>query len=255
MGSEMCIRDSLATDRKIVENVAKSIAANKTVQVLREGALKDRGVKLLLAFFKPNHNRTPEHFEKYSKNRLSVIRQLKYSTQNENSLDIALFINGIPVVTMELKNALTGQYLAQAIAQYQNDRDSREKLFEFQRCLVHFAVSTESVAMTTHLQDKKTFFLPFNQDLVNNNPDGFATSFLWEDVLTRDSLLDLVQNFVNIQENEEKSYNQNTGKLEAKKSKVLIFPRYHQRRAVNKLLEDVKAVSYTHLTLPTICSV
>jgi len=230
----------LATDRKIVENVAKSIAANKTVQVLREGALKDRGVKLLLAFFKPNHNRTPEHFEKYSKNRLTVIRQLKYSTQNENSLDIVLFINGIPVVTMELKNALTGQYLAQAIAQYQNDRDSREKLFEFQRCLVHFAVSTESVAMTTHLQDKKTFFLPFNQDLINNNPDGFATSFLWEDVLTRDSLLDLVQNFVNIQENEEKFYNHNTGKLEAKKSKVLIVPRYHQRRAVNKLLEDVK---------------
>lgn len=228
------------TDRKIVENVAKSVNTNKTVQVLREGTIKDRGVKLKMAFFKPNHNRTPEHLEKYEKNRLTVIRQLKYSKQNENCLDIGIFINGIPVITMELKNALTGQYLSQAIDQYRNDRDSREKLFEFQRCLVHFAVSTESVAMTTQLKDKQTYFLPFNEHLVNHNPNGFATAFLWEEVLTKDSLLDLVQNFVNIQENEEKFYNEKTGKLDSKKSKVLIFPRYHQRRAVNKMLSDVK---------------
>ena len=228
------------TDRKIVENIAKSINTNKTVQVLREGTIKDRGVKLKMAFFKPNHNRTPEHLEKYEQNRLTVIRQLKYSKQNENCLDIGIFINGIPVITMELKNALTGQYLSQAIDQYKNDRDSREKLFEFQRCLVHFAVSTESVAMTTQLKDKQTYFLPFNEHLVNHNPNGFATAFLWEEVLTKDSLLDLVQNFVNIQENEEKFYNEKTGKLDSKKSKVLIFPRYHQRRAVNKMLSDVK---------------
>ena len=228
------------TDRKIVENVAKSINTNKTVQVLREGTIKDRGVKLKMAFFKPNHNRTPEHLEKYEQNRLTVIRQLKYSKQNENCLDIGIFINGIPVITMELKNALTGQYLSQAIDQYKNDRDSREKLFEFQRCLVHFAVSTESVAMTTQLKDKQTYFLPFNEHLVNNNPNVFATAFLWEEVLTKDSLLDLVQNFVNIQENEEKFYNEKTGKLDSKKSKVLIFPRYHQRRAVNKILADIK---------------
>ena len=228
------------TDRKIVENVAKSINTNKTVQVLREGTIKDRGVKLKMAFFKPNHNRTPEHLEKYEQNRLTVIRQLKYSKQNENCLDIGIFINGIPVITMELKNALTGQYLSQAIDQYKNDRDSREKLFEFQRCLVHFAVSTESVAMTTQLKDKQTYFLPFNEHLVNHNRNGFATAFLWEEVLTKDSLLDLVQNFVNIQENEEKFYNEKTGKLDSKKSKVLIFPRYHQRRAVNKILADIK---------------
>ena len=228
------------TDRKIVENIAKSINTNKTVQVLREGTIKDRGVKLKMAFFKPNHNRTPEHLEKYEQNRLTVIRQLKYSKQNENCLDIGIFINGIPVITMELKNALTGQYLSQAIDQYKNDRDSREKLFEFQRCLVHFAVSTESVAMTTQLKDKQTYFLPFNEFLINENPNGFATAFLWEEVLTKDSLLDLVQNFVNIQENEEKFYNEKTGKLDSKKSKVLIFPRYHQRRAVNKMLSDVK---------------
>lgn len=229
------------TDRKIVENVAKSINANKTIKVLREGTIKDRGIKLQMAFFKPNHNRTPEHLEKYGKNRLAVVRQLKYSNQNENSLDIVLFVNGIPVITMELKNALTGQYLSQAIEQYKNDRDPREKLFEFQRCLVHFAVSTESVAMTTKLEGKSTYFLPFNEHLVNVNPNGFATAFLWEEVLTKDSLLDLIQNFVNIQENEEKFYNNDTKKLDSKKSKVLIFPRYHQRRAVNKLLSDVRS--------------
>ena len=229
------------TDRKIVENVAKSIAANKTIQVLREGALKDRGVKLLLAFFKPNHNRTPEHFDKYSQNRITVIRQLKYSNQNENALDLGIFVNGIPVITLELKNALTGQYLSQAIEQYKNDRDPKEKLFEFQRCLVHFALSTESVAMATKLEGKSTYFLPFNKDLVNQNPSGFATAFLWEEVLTKDSLLDLIQNFVNIQENEEKFYNNTTGKLDIRKSKALIFPRYHQRRAVNSMLADVRA--------------
>lgn len=228
------------TDRKIVENVAKSIKTNQTIKVLREGALKDRGVKLQLAFFKPNHDRTPEHSLKYSQNRLTVIRQLKYSTRNENALDIGIFVNGIPVLTMELKNALTGQYLSQAIDQYKNDRDPKEKLFEFQRCLVHFALSTESVAMTTRLDGKNTYFLPFNKSLVNENPTGFATAFLWEEILAKDSLLDLIQNFVNLQENEEKFFNNATGKLDVKKSKVLIFPRYHQRRAVNKLLTDVK---------------
>lgn len=228
-------------DRKIVENVAKSINTNRTIKVLREGGIKDRGVKLQMAFFKPNHNRTPEHLEKYRQNRLTVIRQLKYSTKNENSLDIGIFVNGIPVLTLELKNALTGQYLSQAIDQYKNDRDPKEKLFEFQRCFVHFAVSTESVAMTTKLEGKDTYFLPFNKNLINENEDGFATSFLWEEVLTKDSLLDIIQNFVNLQENEEKYYDKTTGLLEVKKSKVLIFPRYHQRRAVNKMLADVKA--------------
>lgn len=228
------------TDRKIVENVAKSIAANKTLKVLREGLLKDRGVKLQMVYFKPNHNRTPEHLEKYSQNRLTIVRQLAYSNQNANSLDLAFFVNGIPVATAELKNALTGQYLSQAIEQYQNDRDPKEKLFEFQRCLVHFAISTEKVAMATRLTGKSTYFLPFNQDLVNLCNDDFATSYMYRDVLRKDSLLDLIQNFINLQVNEEKIFNISTGKLEVKKSEVLIFPRFHQRRAVNRLLADVK---------------
>lgn len=229
-----------STDQKIVENVAKSIANNKTLQVLREGALKDRGVKLQLAYFKPNHDRSPEHLDKYKKNKLTVIRQLAYSNRNNNSLDLGFFINGIPVATAELKNALTGQYLSQAIEQYRKDRDAKEKLFEFQRCLVHFAVSTEKVAMTTRLANEKTFFLPFNQDLENHCEDDFATSYWYNNVMRKDSLLDLVQNFINLQTNEEKVFNPKTNGIEVKKSEVLIFPRFHQRRAVNKLLIDVK---------------
>lgn len=228
------------TNRKIVENLAKSINTNKTIKVLREGTLKDRGVKFQMAFFKPNHNRTPEHLEKYKKNKLTIIRQLKYSHKNENSLDLAFFVNGIPIATAELKNALTGKYLSQAIDQYKYDRDPKEKLFEFQRCLVHFAVSTEKVSMTTRLTGKSTFFLPFNKDLVNTNESDFATAYLYNDVLRKDSLLDLLQNFVNLQMNEEKVFNIKTAKVDINKSEVLIFPRFHQRRAVNKILTDVK---------------
>jgi type I restriction enzyme R subunit len=193
-----------------------------------------------MAYFKPNHNRSPEHLENYQKNRLTVVRQLGYSTKNNNSLDLAFFINGIPVATAELKNALTGQYLLQAIEQYRKDRDANEKLFEFQRCLVHFAVSTEKVAMTTRLDDEKTFFLPFNQDLENHCDDDFATAYWYRDVMCKDSLLDLVQNFINLQVNEELVYDNRINQVVLKKSKVLIFPRFHQRRAVNRLLADVK---------------
>jgi len=229
-----------ATDKKIVENLAKSIHTNKTLQILREGALKDRGVKLQMAYFKPNHDRSPEHLDNYKKNRLTVIRQLGYSTKNNNSLDLAFFINGIPVATAELKNALTGQYLSEAIEQYRKHRDDKEKLFEFQRCLVHFAVSTENVSMTTKLENEKTRFLPFNQDLENRRDDDFATSYWYRDVMRKDSLLDLVQNFINLQVNVQEVFNPRTNKVEPKPSEVLIFPRFHQRRAVNHLLADVK---------------
>ncbi|MDE5492782.1 type I restriction endonuclease subunit R [Elizabethkingia meningoseptica] len=237
---QLHVQYGMATNQKIVENVAKSINANKTLQVLREGLIKDRGIKLQMAYFKPNHNRSPEHLEKYNKNRLTIVRQLGYSNKNNNELDLGIFINGIPVATAELKNALTGQYLSQAIEQYRNDRDSKEKLFEFQRCLVHFAVSTEKIAMTTRLTDKNTFFLPFDKDLENSSQNDFATSYWWQDVLRKDSLLDLIQNFVNLQTNEEKIFSPKTNAIETKRSEVLIFPRFHQRRVVKRLLADVK---------------
>lgn len=229
-----------ATDIKIVENVAKNINKKKTLEVIRNG-IKDRGQNIALVYFKPSHNKTPEHEVNYAKNRLSIIRQLKYSKRNNNEIDLVLFINGIPVVTVELKNALTGQNHHNAIKQYIQDRNPKgEPFLEFKRCLVHFAVGTEKVFMATELKGKGTFFLPFNQGLVNYNPDGFAVAYLWEDVLTKDSLLDLVQNFISVQEDSKQVYDPKVRKLVEKKSTKLLFPRFHQRRAVHHIIEALK---------------
>ena len=229
------------TDAKIAYYASELLKKekNKTLSYFRM-KLKICGQHLDTIYYKPQNNKSPEHQEWYDKNRLTVIRQLKYSIKNENSIDIVLFINGIPVVTMELKNALTSQYLMNAIKQYMVDRDPKETLFEFKRCLVHFAVSTEQVAMCTRLNGAKTFFLPFNKALVNEDDDNYATAYLWEDVLTKDSLMDLVQNYVNVQINIEKYYDKVTNGLKEKVQEILIFPRFHQRRAVENILKSVR---------------
>lgn len=239
--NELRVQYGAQTDDKLLRNLAAEInkRPNKTLDVFRE-KYRDRGQKFDLVFFKPQHSKTPEHLAGYNKNRLTVIRQLKYSKKNENSIDIVLFINGFPVVTIELKNALTGQYLQDAIKQYISNRDYKEPLLEFKRCLVHFAASTEKVSMCTELKGKDTFFLPFNMGLVNENPNGYATAYLWEDVLRKESLLDLVQNYVNIQVDKEKYYDITTKQLKEKSSTKMIFPRFHQRRAVQSILKEVQ---------------
>ena len=226
------------TDTKILERVADEVKRKKTLNVFRE-KVKDRGQTIDLIYFKPIHSKTPEHQSGYTKNKFTVIRQLKYSKKNENAIDLVLFVNGLPVATLELKNALTGQYLHHAIKQYIEDRDPKEPLFEFKRCLVHFAVSTEQVSMCTELKGKSTFFLPFNKALVNHDDNDYATSYLWKDVLRKDSILDLIQNYINLQINKEKYFDNQTKALKEKENPVLIFPRFHQRRAVQKLLESV----------------
>ena len=193
-------------DEVIAAAVSKHLSQQKTLKVLR-GEVRVGGEKIKMAYFQPSHNRTPEHEEWYAQTRLSVVRQLQYSVKNTNSIDLVFFINGIPVVTAELKNALTGQNHHNAIKQYMQDRDPKGEAFlEFRRCLVHFAVGTEQVFMTTHLKGKRTFFLPFNQHLRNFNSNGFATSYLWEDVLRKDSLMDLVQNYISLQTDVKKVY-------------------------------------------------
>lgn len=229
-------------DEKIVANIAKSLkdSANKTIDVIRNKH-KISGERINLVYFEPANDKSHEHQDWYEKNRLAVVRQLRYSKRNENAIDLVLFVNGIPVVTLELKNELTGQNHHNAIKQYIQDRDPKgEPFLEFKRCLVHFAVGTQKVFMTTELKGKGTFFLPFNQGLENSNPNGFATSYLWEDVLTKDSLLDLIQNYINVQTDVEKEYDHTTKKLKEKKSTKLLFPRFHQRRAVQRLLIAVQ---------------
>lgn len=229
-----------AVDAKIIERVGKSLKINKTLDTLRKG-IKMNGIKLDLAYFQPANNKTPEHEQWYNENRLSIVRQLAYSTKNNNEIDLGFFINGIPVATVELKNALTSQNHHNAIKQYMQDRDPKgEPLLEFQRCLVHFAVGTEKVFMTTKLAGKSTYFLPFNTGLTNYNPNGFATAYLWEDSLRKDSLMDLVQNFINLQDDEETFYNPKTKKLDTKKSTKLLFPRFHQLKAVRRILAQLK---------------
>lgn len=231
-----------ATDAKIVYYVSKSLKTNKTLKTLRS-RLKVSGQRLDLVYWQPANNKTPEHEEWYGKNRPSIIRQLAYSKKNNNEIDLGFFINGIPVATAELKNALTSQNHHNAIKQYMQDRDPKgEPLLEFQRCLVHFAVGTEQVFMATKLAGKSTYFLPFNKGLTNYNESntGFSTAYLWEDILRKDSIIDLVQNFINLQEDVEKSYDPQTRKLVEKKSTKLLFPRFHQLKAVRRILAQLK---------------
>ena len=171
------------TPVKLLDRVSKQIERRGVLDVLRNG-VKDRGCSFDLTYFHPSSGMNPDHQRLYAQNRFSLIRQLHYSQRNEKSLDMTLFLNGLPLVTMELKNSLTGQVVTDAEKQYRTDRDPREPLFQFKRCLVHFAVGNEKVSMTTHLQGGGTRFFPFNKGIENPvNPDGHKTAYLWEDIL------------------------------------------------------------------------
>ena len=227
------------TPNKLCYRLSKEIARRGTLDVLRKG-IKDKGSKFQLAYYKPSSGMNPEHQKLYSLNRFSIVRQLKYSKKNENSLDITIFLNGIPIITSELKNSLTGQTVEHAKKQYKQDRDPKEPLFHFKKCLVHFAVGNEKVFMTTRLQGSKTRFLPFNKDIENPvNPNGHKTAYLWEDILQPDTLLNLIKNYLHIQKNTEKYYDKNNGLVE-KEYEVLIFPRFHQLDSVRNILTGVK---------------
>ena len=229
---------------QILQRLAKQLQDKGTLAVLREG-FKLSGERLRLSYFRPASGLNPAHETLYQQNRFGVLRQVRYATAPKDaakSVDLVLTLNGLPLLTAELKNALTGQYLSDAIRQYKEDRSPQEPLFAYRRCLVHFAVSTELVMMTTRLAGAATFFLPFNQDVTNPpNPAGFATAYLWEDVWAPNSLLDLVQHYIFEQTTTELVYSDAKDKLEEQKSTRLLFPRYHQRRAVRRLLAAVQA--------------
>ena len=229
------------TDQKLIARISKEINKYGTLHVLRKG-VRDRGQKFQLAYFKPASGMNPEHLTLYQENRFSVIRQLKYSRKNENSIDLVLFLNGIPIVTVELKNSLTGQVAANAIRQYMKDRNpAGEPLLAFKRCLVHFAVGNEDAHMTTHLRGADTRFFPFNKDTVNPiNPQGHKTHYLWEDIWLPDTLLELISNYLHIQTISERYYDPDAGEVVEKTNEAFIFPRYHQLDAVRHLLKLVQ---------------
>lgn len=224
---------------KLMQRIASEIETRGVIDVLRQG-VKDRGTHFQVVYFQPKSGLNPEHQELYQNNQFSTVRQLKYSQQNQNSIDMGLFINGIPIIMLELKNTLTGQNHTHAIKQWKTDRDPKEPLFIFKRNLVYFAVGNEKCAMATHLRGSKTRFLPFNKSIDNPvNPKGHKTHYLWEDILQPPSILDLIENFVHIAINKDKVYDAKQKKVVEKTTEVLIFPRFHQLNVIRKLKQDV----------------
>ena len=231
-----------AASATLAAQVSALIAKRGTLEVLRNG-VSFNGINLALAFFKPSAGGKPEHQARYEGNRFSIMRQVHFSTRTpDQTVDMTIFLNGIPIVSLELKNHFTGQNVQHAIAQYRR-RDPREPFFA--RCLVHFALDDDAAYMATRLEGKETMFLPFNRDV--RNPiiyENFASSYLWADfpddgrsetgVLKADSLLELIQNYLHFERDEK------TGK------EKFVFPRFHQLLVVRKLLAHAKTGGSGH---------
>lgn len=235
-----------AVKEQFLKRLASEIERRGALDVLRLG-IKDSGCKFRVAYFRPASGLNEETRRLYQANLFSVVRQLHYSQKNESSLDLALFLNGIPIFTAELKNPLTGQTVEDAIRQYKTDRDQREPIFAYGRCLAHFAVDPELVYVTTHVSGEKSRFLPFNQGKFGGagNPPvpptntGYATAYLWEETWARDSVLDLIRQFIHEVE-EEDDRGHKTGK------RSLVFPRYQQLDCVRKLVSQARAQGTGH---------
>ena len=223
--------------RKFLSRLRDEITKRGTVDVLRSG-LRHNAHNLNLFYGTPTPGNEQAQ-QRFAQNRFSVTRQLRYSRdQTGRSLDIALFINGLPVITFELKNQLTKQTVHDAINQYRRDRNPREKLFALGRCVAHFAVDESEVHFCTQLAGKTSWFLPFNRgwnDGAGNppNPEGIKADYLWREVLSRDSLTDILENYAQLLE----VHNPQTNKTQRHQ----IWPRYHQLEVVRRLLADVAA--------------
>ena len=221
---------------KFLARLSGEIGKRGVVDVLRKGI--EHGPLHFDLFYGTPSEGNATAATRHAQNRFSVTRQLAYSLdQTRRALDLALFINGLPIATFELKNSLTKQTVADAVEQYKRDRDPRERLFEFGRCAVHFAVDDAEVRMCTELKGKGSWFLPFNKGYRHGagnppNPDGLKTDYLWKDALTPHGLADILENYVQIVEDKDPK----TGK----KKRTQIWPRYHQLDAVRSALADAR---------------
>lgn len=222
--------------RQFLNRLSGEIAKRGIIDVLRNG-VKVYPADLIMFYLTPTENNEQARIM-YEKNIFSVTRQLRYSQDaGKLALDVCLFINGLPVITMELKNQLTKQNTENAVRQYKEDRDFHDTLFSFKRCMVHFAVDDATIQFCTKLAGKDSWFLPFNKgydDGAGNppNPDGLMTDYLWKDILTKRKLSKIIENYAQVIEE--------TDEDTKKKSVKQIWPRYHQLDCVEKLLADVK---------------
>ena len=236
----------------VLDSLSKELDIKGTLHVLRHG-FKCYGKTFRMAWFRPNTTMNPEATENYARNRLTITRQVAFTSvmkkpdgkNRRRVIDVTLAVNGIPVVTAELKNPLTGQRAADAVRQYKEERDGRDLLFNFKkRALVHFAVDPDEVWMTTRLRGKETYFLPFNRG--NNQGAGnppvkgnWKTHYLWDEVLQADSLLEILQRFMHLEVKEQKV---RTDKgVRTVRKETMIFPRYHQLDSVRKLVAHAGA--------------
>ena len=223
------------TRRKFLARLQGEITKRGVLHVLRHG-IKHGRHEIALFYGAPSPG-NPKAQELFRKNRFSVTRQLAYSPDETRlALDLGLYINGLPIATFELKNSLTKQTVEDAVEQYKRDRDPKELLFQFGRCLVHFAVDDNAVRFCTRLDGKRSWFLPFNKgwnDGAGNppNPEGLKTDYLWKEILAPESLTDILENYAQVVEHKD----QKTGK----RRRDQIFPRYHQLDVVRELLADV----------------
>ena len=236
--------------KKFYKCFEDAVQMDGLLAVLRHG-FKHRGMEFRVCYFKPESTLNQVAVQHYRQNICQCIRQWHYSAQNNNSVDMMLAVNGIPVIAIELKNQLTGQSVDNAKLQWQYDRDPREPAFQFNhRILAFFAVDLYEAWMATELKGSDTYFLPFNQgsngagnDGGAGNPqaegDGYVTGYIWEDVLNKDSLLDIIQKFISLEVKKEKKKDAN-GTEKTVTKKRLIFPRYHQLDVVRKLIADVR---------------
>ena len=230
----LALSEDNPTRRKFLARLQGEISRRGTIDVLRHGIR--HGAHNLELFYGTPSAGNEKAKERFEQNRFSVTRQLRYSRdETQRALDIGLFINGLPVFTFELKNSLTKQTVDDAVWQYKKDRNPRERLFEFGRCITHFAVDDSEVHFCTHLKGKASWFLPFNRgwnDGAGNppNPNGLKTDYLWREVLTRESLTNILENYAQVVETKDEK----TGK----KKRVQIWPRYHQLDVVRCLLAD-----------------
>jgi len=228
------------TENKVLNRISSEISRRGVIDVLRN-QVSDRGVYLDLCHFEPKSSLNPDHLNLFKSNQFSLVRQFHYSTKNENSIDMGLFLNGIPIVTMELKNQLTGQNYKHSENQYRYDRDPKEPLLQFKRVLVHFCVDNNQVSMTTRLNGAKTRFFPYNKSIENPPVEkDYRSSYLWKEILNTNSLLDIIENFAHVSNEKEYFYNETQQKIDVKKFDVQIFPRYHQLELIRNLKDKIK---------------
>ena len=234
----------------LIDALVKELASKGALHVLRHG-FKCFGKTFQMAAFQPASGMNPDTIAAYAQNIVTITRQVKFNPASEQSVDVVLAVNGLPIVTAELKNPMTGQTVENAKHQYVNDRDPRLALFRFkERALVHFAIDPDLAFMTTKLEGKDTQWLPFNRGHANGagNPPGdgnnYRTAYLWEEALTRDSLLDILARYVHL-EVKERQIRTDKGVRTVRKESM-IFPRYHQLKVVRKLVGHAKASGAGH---------